>query len=84
MDADAEEFGHEHAADRKIVWVPRVKRNQPFLRWQRYSQSKLAYREAATPVCADAFRASMIAFIFATLLAPFLRSVAAPCPSTGG
>jgi DHA2 family multidrug resistance protein len=45
---------------------------------------QLAYREAATLAYADAFRAIMIAFVFATLLAPFLRSVAAPKPSGGG
>jgi DHA2 family multidrug resistance protein len=45
---------------------------------------QLAYREAATLAYADAFRAIMVAFAFATLLAPFLRSVAAPTPSGGG
>jgi MFS transporter, DHA2 family, multidrug resistance protein len=45
---------------------------------------QLAYREAATLAYADAFRAIMVAFAFATLLAPFLRSVAAPAPSPGG
>jgi DHA2 family multidrug resistance protein len=35
----------------------------------------LAYREAATLAYADAFRAIMIAFIAATLLAPLLRQV---------
>src|ERR1700760_635311 len=45
---------------------------------------QLAYREAATLAYADAFRAIMVAFIFATLLAPFLRSVAAPSQPAGG
>jgi MFS transporter, DHA2 family, multidrug resistance protein len=36
----------------------------------------LAYREASTLAYADAFRAIMIAFIVATLLAPLLRQVA--------
>ena len=45
---------------------------------------QLAYREAATWAYADAFGAIMVAFIFATLLAPFPRSVAAPNPSGGG
>ena len=45
---------------------------------------QLAYREAATLAYADAFRAIMVAFVFATLLAPFLRSVAAPSPPSGG
>ena len=44
----------------------------------------LAYREAATLAYADAFRAIMVAFVFATLLAPFLRSVAAPSQPAGG
>ncbi len=44
----------------------------------------LAYREAATLAYADAFRAIMAAFIFATLLVPFLRVVAtAKAPPTG-
>jgi MFS transporter, DHA2 family, multidrug resistance protein len=38
----------------------------------------LAYREASTLAYADAFRAIMIAFVVATLLAPLLRKVAAP------
>ncbi len=38
----------------------------------------LAYREAQTLAYADAFRTIMVAFIFATLLVPFLRTVAAP------
>jgi MFS transporter, DHA2 family, multidrug resistance protein len=38
----------------------------------------LAYREASTLAFADAFRAIMLAFIVATLLVPFLRSVVAP------
>ncbi len=45
---------------------------------------QLAYREAATLAYADAFRAIIVAFVFATLLAPFPRSVAAPSPSGGG
>lgn len=45
---------------------------------------QLAYREASTLAYADAFRAIMIAFIFATLLAPFLRSVSAPSSPGGG
>jgi MFS transporter, DHA2 family, multidrug resistance protein len=36
----------------------------------------LAYREASTLAYADAFRAIMVAFIFATLLVPLLRQVA--------
>ncbi len=36
----------------------------------------LAYREASTLAYADAFRAVMIAFIFATLLVPLMRNVA--------
>ena len=46
--------------------------------------SQLVYREAATLAYADAFRAIMLAFIIATLLAPLLRQVAppkAPLPS---
>jgi MFS transporter, DHA2 family, multidrug resistance protein len=39
---------------------------------------RLAYREAATLAYADAFRAIMLAFIVATLLAPLLRQVALP------
>jgi DHA2 family multidrug resistance protein len=39
---------------------------------------QLAYREASTLAYADAFRAIMIAFAFATLLVPFLRNIAAP------
>ncbi|HVC55487.1 MAG TPA: DHA2 family efflux MFS transporter permease subunit [Stellaceae bacterium] len=39
----------------------------------------LAYREAATLAYADAFRAILLAFIVATLLVPFLRTVA-PMP----
>jgi DHA2 family multidrug resistance protein len=39
---------------------------------------RLAYREAATLAYADAFRAIMLAFIVATLLAPLLRQVAPP------
>jgi len=39
---------------------------------------QLAYREAATVAYADAFRVIMIAFVFATLLAPFLKNVGAP------
>ena len=39
---------------------------------------RLAYREAQTLAYADAFRSIMIAFIFATLLVPFMRAVAAP------
>ncbi len=35
----------------------------------------LAYREASTLAYADAFRAIMLAFVFATLLVPFLRKV---------
>ncbi len=35
----------------------------------------LAYREASTMAYADAFLAIMVAFIFATMLAPFLRNV---------
>ena len=38
----------------------------------------LAYREASTLAFADAFRAIMIAFAFATCLVPLLRNVAAP------
>ena len=38
----------------------------------------LAYREAQTLAYADAFRAIMVAFVFATLLVPFLRTVAVP------
>jgi MFS transporter, DHA2 family, multidrug resistance protein len=45
---------------------------------------QLAYREASTLAYADAFRAIMVAFVFATLLAPFLKSVAAPNPSSTG
>jgi MFS transporter, DHA2 family, multidrug resistance protein len=37
----------------------------------------LAYREASTLAYADAFRAVMIAFLFGTLLVPFMRNVAA-------
>lgn len=45
----------------------------------------LAYREAATLAYADAFRAIMIAFIFATALVPFMRNVAArAAPPSGG
>ena len=45
---------------------------------------RLAYREAQTLAYADAFRVIMIAFVFATLLVPFLRTVAAPrSPSSG-
>jgi DHA2 family multidrug resistance protein len=39
---------------------------------------ELAYREASTLAYADAFRAIMIAFIFATLLVPLMRNVVAP------
>jgi DHA2 family multidrug resistance protein len=39
---------------------------------------RLAYREASTLAYADAFLAIMVAFIFATLLVPFLRNVTAP------
>ena len=38
---------------------------------------QLAYREASTMAYADAFRAIMIAFVVATILAPLLRNVAA-------
>ncbi len=38
----------------------------------------LAYREASTLAYADAFLAIMVAFVFATLLVPFMRNVAAP------
>jgi DHA2 family multidrug resistance protein len=38
----------------------------------------LAYREASTLAFADAFRAIMLAFVFATLLVPLLRKVGAP------
>ena len=38
----------------------------------------LAYREASTLAYADAFLAIMVAFIFATLLVPFMRNVSAP------
>jgi len=38
----------------------------------------LAYREASTLAFADAFRAIMLAFIFAALLVPLLRNIAAP------
>ncbi|MCB8876844.1 DHA2 family efflux MFS transporter permease subunit [Acidisoma silvae] len=38
----------------------------------------LAYREARTLAFADAFRAIMLAFVVATLLAPLLRKVGAP------
>jgi MFS transporter, DHA2 family, multidrug resistance protein len=38
----------------------------------------LAYREASTMAYADAFLAIMVAFIFATMLVPFLRNVTAP------
>jgi len=38
----------------------------------------LAYREASTLAYADAFLAIMVAFIFATMLVPFLRNVGAP------
>jgi MFS transporter, DHA2 family, multidrug resistance protein len=41
----------------------------------------LAYREASTMAYADAFRAIMLAFVFATLLAPLMRNVAGPRPS---
>ena len=41
---------------------------------------KLAYREAQTLAYADAFRAIMVAFVFATLLVPFLRKAAAAKP----
>jgi MFS transporter, DHA2 family, multidrug resistance protein len=45
---------------------------------------QLAYREAATLAYADAFRAIMLAFIIATLLAPLLRQVApAKTPAAG-
>jgi MFS transporter, DHA2 family, multidrug resistance protein len=46
---------------------------------------RIAYREAATLAYADAFRAIMLAFIVATLLAPLLRQVAsakAPAPAS--
>jgi MFS transporter, DHA2 family, multidrug resistance protein len=36
----------------------------------------LVYREAATMAYADAFRAILVAFVIATLLAPFMRKVA--------
>jgi MFS transporter, DHA2 family, multidrug resistance protein len=38
----------------------------------------LTYREASTLAYADAFLAIMVCFIFATLLVPFMRNVAAP------
>jgi DHA2 family multidrug resistance protein len=38
----------------------------------------LTYREASTMAYADAFLAIMVAFIFATMLVPFLRNVTAP------
>ncbi len=38
----------------------------------------LSYREASTLAYADAFDAIMVAFIFATILVPFLRNVAPP------
>jgi MFS transporter, DHA2 family, multidrug resistance protein len=41
---------------------------------------RLAYREAATLAYADAFRAIMVAFVIATLLAPLMRRIA-PLPS---
>lgn len=41
----------------------------------------LAYREARTLAFADAFRAIMLAFIIATLLAPLLRQVGAAKPT---
>ena len=41
----------------------------------------LAYREASTLAFADAFRASMVAFILATLLVPLLRKVGAVRPA---
>ncbi len=37
---------------------------------------RLAYREAQTLAFADAFRAIMVAFVFATLLVPLMRNVA--------
>jgi DHA2 family multidrug resistance protein len=44
----------------------------------------LAYREASTLAYADAFRAIMIAFVFATVLVPLLRNVVAPkAPAPG-
>jgi DHA2 family multidrug resistance protein len=39
---------------------------------------RLAYREASTLAYADAFLAIMVAFVFATLLVPFLRNVGPP------
>ena len=42
----------------------------------------LAYREASTLAFADAFRAIMLAFVFATLLVPLLRKPAAPVPAS--
>jgi MFS transporter, DHA2 family, multidrug resistance protein len=38
----------------------------------------LTYREASTLAYADAFLSIMVAFIFATMLVPFLRNVGAP------
>jgi len=44
----------------------------------------LAYREASTLAYADAFRAVMLAFIVAALLAPLLRKVGPPnAPAAG-
>jgi DHA2 family multidrug resistance protein len=39
---------------------------------------QLAYAQASTLAYADAFRAIMLAFVFATLLVPLMRKVAAP------
>jgi len=42
MDSDAKELWHVRAADRRTMGLPRVKRNYTFLRWQQYSNRKLA------------------------------------------
>jgi DHA2 family multidrug resistance protein len=44
----------------------------------------LAYREAATMAYADAFRAIMLTFVFATFLVPLMRNVGAPKPGASG
>ena len=49
--------------------------SRPATRRRSSSSGLLAYREASTLAYADAFLAIMVAFIFATMLVPFLRNV---------
>src|SRR5262249_20329886 len=47
MHSDAKELGHMRVADRKTAWgIPGIECDHTFLRWQRYSQSKICLRLA--------------------------------------